>query len=130
MLKAYFRASLILSLGITSMFNAQAQEPVCDFSTYKPLVISHPPVDAAIKKVEPEYPSGTRRRVQGEVKVKILADRKGNVVSACVVQGHPLFHQSALKAAWQWKFKPNFGLAARQKRRYFQSVIVLKFRLD
>lgn len=129
-MKGYFRASLIFILGITPTFNARAQEPACDFSEYKPLVMSHPPMGAAIKKVEPEYPPGTRRRVQGDVSVKVLVDRKGDVVSACVTQGHPLFHQSAVKAARRWKFKPNFGLSARRKRRYIQSVIVLKFRLD
>lgn len=130
-LKGYFRASLaFIILGITPVLNARAQEPACDFSGYRPSVIPRPPADALIKKVEAEYPSGTRMRLQGEVKVKILVDRKGNVVRACVTQGHPLFRQSAMKAAWQWKFKPDFGLSKRRGRRYIQSVIVFNFRLD
>jgi TonB family protein len=88
-------------------------------------------VNAAIKKVEPKYPAmGTRVRVQGEVKVKMIVDRRGNVVSACAVEGHPLLRAPAMNAAIQWKFKPNFGLEARQKKKYIQSFIVFNFRLD
>lgn len=130
-MKGYFRASLIfIVLGITPLLDARAQEPACDFSKYKALVIPRPPADALIKKVEAEYPSGTKMRLQGEVKVMILVDRKGNVAGACVTQGHPLFRRSAIKAAWQWKFKPDFGLSNRRRRGYVQSVIVFNFRPD
>ncbi|MGH9426210.1 MAG: TonB family protein [Terriglobia bacterium] len=94
-------------------------------------MISHSLMGAAVKKVEPKYPPmGTRVRAQGEVKVKILVDRKGNVVSACAIEGHPLLRSPAVNAAVQWKFKPNFGLTLRQKKKYIQSVIVFHFRLD
>src|SRR5688500_20295976 len=111
-MKRIFRAYLpIIIVMMTVSAKVRAEEPPCDFSKYRPLVISHPLVDAAVKKVEPKYPAmGNRVRAQGEVKVKIMVDRKGNVVSACAIEGHPLLRAPAIHAAVQWKFKPNFGL--------------------
>jgi hypothetical protein len=107
---------------------AQAADSGCDFSRYKPLVVSHPLVDVAVKKVEPEYPAtGTRVRARGAVKVKILVDRKGNVVAACAMEGHPLLLAASINAARHWKFLPNFGFAAIQRRKYIQSLLVFKF---
>ena len=119
---------LMLALGSPLLCLAQPSPSECDFSRYKPLVLSHPLMGAAIKKVEPAWPPmghGT-----GRVRVKILVDRKGNVTKACVVEGHPLLRASAWKAALEWKFKPNFGLGAKQKRKYIQSDIVFAFRRD
>src|SRR5436305_182589 len=80
----------------------------CDFSKYNPLILSHPLVDAAIKTIEPEYPlTAKRANIQGKVEVRILVDRNGNVVEACVVEGHPLLRLAAKSAALQWKFKKN-----------------------
>ena len=125
---------IILPIIIVIMIAAakvRGEDSACDFSKYRPLVLFHPLVDAAVKKVEPKYPAmGTRVRAQGEVKVKIMVDRKGNVVSACAIEGHPLLRPSATHAAAQWKFKPNFGLTARQKRKYIQSFILFTFHLD
>jgi TonB family protein len=116
-------------LGISTV-DVRSQEPGCGFSRYRPLVISHPLVDAEVKKVEPKYPPmGKRARAQGKVKVKIMVDRKGNVVSSCVMEGHPLLRTAAINAAVQWKFKPNFGFKAKQKKKYIQSFIVFTFSL-
>jgi TonB family protein len=131
-MKGTFRTFLPIVIVITTTTaKVRAEEPACDFSKYRPLVISHSLEDAAVKTVEPKYPAmGTRVRAQGEVTVKIMVDRKGNVVSACANEGHPLLRAPAIHAAVQWKFKPNFGLTARQKKKYIQSLIVFKFRLD
>ena len=119
----------IVILGTTATI-VRAKESVCDFSAYKPLVVSHALLRAAAKKVEPKYPAmGTRVRVEGDVTVKILANRKGNVVSACATEGHPLLRPSAVHAASQWEFKPNFDFANKPKKRYIESFIVFKFRL-
>ena len=126
----FLTTSLALVILMTTSTNVRAKESGCDFSAYKPLVVSHPLVGAAVKKVEPKYPAiGTRVRVEGDVKVKILVNRKGNVVGACVTEGHPLLRSSAVHAAVQWEFKPNFGFAKKQKKHYIESFIVFKFRL-
>ncbi len=61
----------------------------------------------ALRKVEPQYPTNAKSaRVQGEVKVEVVIDEKGNVISAKVVSGDPLLHDPSLIAARQWTFKP------------------------
>jgi TonB family protein len=127
----HLRSLLVFTLlGMALELTAHAQEPTCDFSKYKPLVISHALLNAVVKKVEPDYPAmGKNVRAHGEVPVKIIVNRKGDVVAACATEGHPLLRQSAVEAASQWKFKPNFGLSVRQKRKYIQDFIVFNFRL-
>src|SRR5262249_15330380 len=61
----------------------------------------------ALRKIEPQYPPAAKTaRAQGEVKVEVFIDTKGNVVSASVVSGPPLLHEPSLIAARQWVFKP------------------------
>ena len=129
-----FRTLLVFVAASLSLYiSVQGAHPACDFSRYKPLVVDHPLVnsDTAIKKVEPKYPAmGKGMRAQGEVKVKILVDRKGKVVGACPTEGHPLLLASATSAAMQWRFLPNFGLAAKQRKKYIETVLVFKFVLN
>ncbi|MCI0662658.1 MAG: energy transducer TonB, partial [Acidobacteria bacterium] len=61
----------------------------------------------AIKKVTPTYPAIARTaRVSGAVKIQVLISEEGSVISAEVLDGHPLLQEAALKAAKQWIFKP------------------------
>jgi protein TonB len=62
---------------------------------------------SSIRQVAPVYPSVARSiQLAGAVQVSVVVDEQGNVISAEVVNGHPLFHQAALEAARQWKFRP------------------------
>ncbi|MGH9945184.1 MAG: energy transducer TonB [Pyrinomonadaceae bacterium] len=109
------------------------REARCDFTTLKPFRIDHALHAGALKKVQPEYPAIAKRsHVQGSVKVRILVDRKGNVIRACVLQGPQLLRQAASEAASQWKFKPNFGFArkAPARYRYVESSINFDFELE
>ena len=60
----------------------------------------------AVKKVEPQYPPEPGFHVEGKVTVRIVIDKKGNVVSAKAICGHPLIMAPAIKAAIQWQFQP------------------------
>ena len=121
----------VAALILGAMAIVQARPPDCDCSRYRPLVISHALLNAAIKKVEPRYPPmGTRVRIQGDVKVTIVVDRTGKVVCARATEGHPLLRASAVHAATQWQFKPNFGFTGKPKSKCIQSFIVFHFRLD
>lgn len=103
----------------------------CDFSDLRPLVITHPLVDATVKRVEPQYPVLARRSgIQGKVEVRILVDRNGEVTRACTVDGPPLLLSAAKDAALQWKFKKNFGLTNRPKQRYIESSLVFTFSIE
>ncbi|MCD9186817.1 MAG: energy transducer TonB [Pyrinomonadaceae bacterium] len=59
--------------------------------------------------VKPQYPAAARAvNASGAVKVEILIDEKGNVVSAKAVSGHPLLRAASEKAALESKFAPTF----------------------
>ena len=123
-------ALMILVAGLSPSLICGAQSPSseCDFSRHRPLVFSHALLGAAVKKAEPVWPP--MGHGAGRVRVQILVDRKGDVVKACVVEGHPLLRASAWRAALEWKFKPNFGLVAKQRRKYVRSEIVFDFKRD
>jgi len=61
----------------------------------------------AVKKVEPVFPPIAKAaRASGEVKVEVMIDKAGKVISARVLSGHPLLRDAALAAARRWEFKP------------------------
>lgn len=56
---------------------------------------------------KPAYPVPAKAvRAGGEVKVQIMINEEGNVVSASALSGHPLLRAAAVSAARQAKFKP------------------------
>jgi periplasmic protein TonB len=58
---------------------------------------------------KPIYPAIARTgNVSGAVKVQVMIDEKGNVVSATVISGHPLLRAAAQAAARQAKFTPTY----------------------
>jgi TonB family protein len=132
----YFRKFLmILTVLVLFSINLFAQEIPekedckCDFSKFKPKFISHFLLNSVKTKVVPNYPAAAKAvNVKGKVKVKILVDKKGNVVKACIVEGHPLLQSSTEKASLQWKFKENFGLELKQKFKYLQDFLEFDFK--
>jgi protein TonB len=61
----------------------------------------------AIRLVQPPYPAIARSaHASGQVKVQIVIDENGNVISASPVSGHPLLQGAATAAARQSKFTP------------------------
>jgi periplasmic protein TonB len=61
----------------------------------------------ALTKEIPPYPHIAKvSRVSGPVKVKVVVDESGKVISATVISGHPLLLATAIKASYQWTFKP------------------------
>lgn len=60
-----------------------------------------------IGKVNPEYPPEARKqRVQGEVVIRIIIDKNGDVYKADTISGHPLLTLAAAAAVKQWKYTP------------------------
>jgi TonB family protein len=130
MRKSLLLSILIFGLSAAVLCESQSSAQECDFSSYKPLIVQSAlfGAAAAVKRVEPQYPGLARKgRATGQVVVRILVDREGDVVKACVVRGHPLLHRSSVEAALKWKFKRNFGFPKRPKRKYIQSEIVFTF---
>ncbi|MEJ7615589.1 MAG: TonB family protein [Pyrinomonadaceae bacterium] len=61
----------------------------------------------ALKKVEPIYPAAAKAAgAQGLVKVQVVANEAGEVVSASAVEGHSLLQPAAVEAVRQWRFRP------------------------
>ena len=57
--------------------------------------------------VMPPYPAAAKNiGAKGEVKVQVVIDEDGNVISASAVSGHPLLRNSAINAAKASKFTP------------------------
>jgi periplasmic protein TonB len=65
-----------------------------------------------IDKVDPVYPDRARRDgTEGRVVIRVHVDGKGNVTDAKVIDAKPprVFDREALRAAQQWRFKPEGG---------------------
>ncbi len=60
----------------------------------------------ALNMAKPVYPAAARQLgASGEVRVRVVVDQSGRVVSAKAVSGHPLLRSSAEQAARQSKFR-------------------------
>jgi len=74
---------------------------------YKP----HP-----IRIVAPEYPrSAHKSKQEGEVRVRVLVDKKGNVEKVEVLSGPEIFREAAVEAARQFRFRPGRHEGERRK---------------
>jgi TonB family protein len=63
----------------------------------------------AISKPEPVYPPIAKAaRVQGTVRVLVVVDENGEVITAQAANGHPLLQQAAEAAARQARLSPTF----------------------
>jgi TonB family protein len=61
----------------------------------------------AVNLVKPAYPPAARAvGAKGEVKVQVVIDEEGNVISASAISGHPLLQPAAVAAARATKFSP------------------------
>jgi protein TonB len=74
----------------------------------KPVIISKGPVTGqAISLPKPAYPQAAKiMHLGGSVKVQVLIDETGKVVSAQVLEGHPILSAPAAQAARQARFSP------------------------
>jgi TonB family protein len=73
----------------------------------KPLVVSSDQRPRLVKKVDPQYPEDALKAgIQGKVVIEATTDKKGIVVEAKVIDGHPLLNKAALKALKQWQYEP------------------------
>lgn len=60
-----------------------------------------------IARTAPTYPEMARKmHLEGKVKVEVVITPAGNVASAKLAGGSPVFEKSALDAVKQWRFAP------------------------
>lgn len=94
-----FLMFLVLGFGL-SVASAQTQTRVKQISG---VVLN----SRALSLPTPAYPAAARAvGANGTVKVQVVIDEQGKIVSANAVSGHPLLRQAAEQAATEAKFKP------------------------
>jgi protein TonB len=60
-----------------------------------------------IHKVEPSYPPIARAaRIQGNVVLKAIINRQGEIQDLELVSGHPMLVPAAIEAVRQWRYRP------------------------
>lgn len=60
-----------------------------------------------IHRVEPPYPTLARAaRVQGDVVLKAIIDKNGDIQDLQLISGHPMLVPAAIAAVKQWRYKP------------------------
>lgn len=82
--------------------------PITKKEVKPPTMISGGVVNGKARNlVMPSYPTAAKSvGAKGEVKVQVVIDEDGNVISASAVSGHPLLKTSAVNAARSSKFTP------------------------
>ncbi len=82
--------------------------PITKKEVKPPTMISGGVVNGKARNlVMPSYPAAAKSvGAKGEVKVQVVIDEDGNVISASAVSGHPLLKTSAVNAARSSKFTP------------------------
>jgi protein TonB len=60
-----------------------------------------------IHKVQPSYPILARdARIQGEVVLKAIIDKAGNIQDLQLISGHPMLVPAAIAAVKEWRYRP------------------------
>jgi len=60
-----------------------------------------------LKKVPPEYPEAAKKaHIQGQVVLRAIIGKDGDVENLQIVSGHPQLVPSAIDAVKQWKYRP------------------------
>ncbi len=89
-------------------------EPMTLYTTFKPELV-YPPAARAVQAA-------------GLVSVDVVIDEDGKVIWAKVIEGHPLLHAAALRAACHTRFKPVVDCIKRRLKT--NTVIYYNFNLD
>lgn len=129
-MKAHLRNQILLYLVILcscgTQTNPQKSHPTfaadppfshvdCDIDHYGAIREVHLVSRALVVLAKPTYPQeAVKKRIEGQVFVKILVDPSGAVIRACG-DGNPILSRAAERAALACKFKKNFGWPDAQK---------------
>ena len=60
-----------------------------------------------MQKIEPTYPPLARQaRVEGDVVLKAIVSKEGDIKELQLVSGHPMLAPAAIEAVKQWHYRP------------------------
>jgi len=60
-----------------------------------------------LKKIPPEYPEAAKKaHIQGQVVLRAIISKDGDVENLQIISGHPQLVPSAIDAVKQWKYRP------------------------
>jgi TonB family protein len=63
--------------------------------------------EQATKKVEPQYPPAAQAaKIQSDIIIHVLIDKKGHVAKVKTMTGDPALVDAAMTAAKQWQYEP------------------------
>ena len=131
-------AVLLLILGTPPPCVGQPSTSACSFHRYRTVVIAGPMGGEVIRAGDPRYPAAAlSERIQGDVHVEVLVNRKGKVLKACAYQGPTALRAAARRAALALtgsEFTTLDGSPAeevlrRAKTRYLEGFVVFRFTL-
>ncbi len=99
--------SLVLTLGLTSIFGQIQTVEATKSPTTKKSISGGVLNGKAVTLVKPSYPAAANTAgVGGAVIVQVTVDENGDVISAKAVSGDPLLHQECERVARASKFEP------------------------
>jgi TonB family protein len=86
-------------------------------------------INFATYVVNPIYPKEAKKlKLVGVVKIEVIIDSLGNVISVTGISGEKLLIESAIEAVKQWKFKPD-AATGKAKTDKFRGVLSFNFSL-
>lgn len=98
---------VLLSFYLLTTFNSSAQTVIANPEPMPKQINGGVVNGKAVSLPKPEYPESAKAvRAEGEVKVQVLIDESGNIISVNAISGHPLLQFAAEKAARQAQFSP------------------------
>ncbi len=88
--------------------SAVAQQPDQPTAAHASVHASKEEMTALVlKKIPPEYPEAAKKaHIQGQVILKAIIGKSGDVENLQIVSGHPQLAPAAIEAVKQWKYRP------------------------
>ena len=106
----YYAVAKDLNPKIWSFLSASNLDTDAAWQTYGPLnlrVSSGVADSLKVHHVQPEYPQAARiSHITGDVILRAIIDREGQIAELTLLSGHPLLAESAIKAVKQWRYRP------------------------
>lgn len=96
--------------GCTELIGRSSVQPVVPQAPTPSIVhLTHIDPALLIHRIEPIFPTLARQTGrEGRIELHALIGTDGTVRSLQVLEGDPMFYQSALDAVSQWRYKPTF----------------------